>query len=72
MSFGSEIMMCCPFCQKQVIKVLEKPGYKGFKTSRGSGVSNTYATSVQGQYHVLNGCPACGKGLKEVEKGLFG
>jgi hypothetical protein len=70
--FLKETMFCCPFCQKQTIKVLEKPSYRGFKTSRGSGVSNTYSVNVKGEYQVLTGCTACGKGLKEVEKGLFG
>lgn len=72
MSFGSEVMMYCPFCQKQTIKVLEKPSYKSFGKSRGSGVSSSFSTTVKGQYIVLNGCPNCGKGKKEVEKGLFG
>lgn len=72
MGFEKEIMMYCPFCQKQTIKVLEKPAHRSFRKSRGSGVSNTYSTVVKGDYLVLTGCSSCGKTLKEVEKSLFG
>ena len=65
-------MLDCPFCSKKTIKVFIRPPYRGFKTARGSGVSNTFQVTVEGQYKVLNGCPECGKSKTEVEKALFG
>ena len=70
--FNKEVLMHCPFCQEKDVLVLEKAGYKGFKTSRGSGRSNTFAVSVKGGYVVITGCKKCGKTKTEVEKGLFG
>jgi hypothetical protein len=67
-----ESIVECPFCKDKNIKVVEKPSYRGFKTSRGSGRSDTYSVNVRGEIIVLNGCFSCRKGVKEIEKALFG
>ncbi len=72
MALGTELKEICPFCKKGMVTILEKPSYRGFKTSRGSGVSNTYSVNVKGDYVVVSGCSECGKTKKEIQVAIYG
>lgn len=61
-----EVVLYCPFCEKQTIKALHRAAYTGFKTARGSGVSNSFSKFHEEEYVILSGCSSCGKPEKEV------
>jgi hypothetical protein len=72
MGLESEIKETCPFCKKGTIIILEKAGYTTFKKSRGSGVTNSFAVNVKGDYRVGSGCPECGKTKEEIQHKIYG
>lgn len=72
MTLETEIKETCPFCKVGTVLILEKPSYRSFKTSRGSGVSNTYSVNVKGDICVASGCAQCGKSKQEIQKKIFG
>ena len=72
MTLETEIQETCPFCKEGKIIILEKKGYRSFKTSRGSGVSDTYSINVKGDYRVGTSCPKCGKTKEEIQRKIYG
>jgi len=62
---------CCPFCQKQTIKVFYRPTHGEMRTSRGSGVSNSFSVKKKAELIILSEtCSNCGKTKKEIEPEL--
>jgi hypothetical protein len=72
MTFEREFKETCPFCKEGVVIIMERPSYRSFKTSRGSGVSNTYPILVKGDFRVATHCEECGKTAKEIHKKIYG
>ncbi|MBI5176754.1 hypothetical protein HY995_01560 [Candidatus Micrarchaeota archaeon] len=72
MAFETELKETCPFCKKGTVIIMEKPAYRKFQTSRGSGVSNTYQVNVKGDFRVASGCSECGKTREEIKQKIYG
>jgi len=62
---------CCPFCQKQTIKVFYRPAHSEGGKSRGSGVTSHFSVKKNPELIILSEkCTACGKTKKEIEPEL--
>ena len=72
MALEKEIKETCPFCKKGTVIILEKAGYRTFKRTRGSGVSNSIEINVKGDFRVGSGCSECGKTSKEIQRKIYG
>ncbi|OIO26183.1 hypothetical protein AUJ14_02680 [Candidatus Micrarchaeota archaeon CG1_02_55_22] len=67
---NGERTIYCPFCSKYGVKAFYRAPFKGFGKSRGSGVTSTFSTKHNEEYHVLGDCPSCKAKKEEIKKKL--
>ena len=58
----------CPFCKRRKVKTSHKEGYLRAQTSRISAEEETRHVKNPDTYEVLEDCPHCGAGKKDIQE----
>ncbi len=64
------LILKCPFCEKETVSALFIPSFFQAHTSRTSHQSKTTFYKTKEKYEVQSGCSECGKSTKEIQKAL--
>ncbi|MEW6664110.1 MAG: hypothetical protein AB1512_02670 [Thermodesulfobacteriota bacterium] len=67
-----ETVLECPFCHKGKVRVFHKEGYLQPRVSRISAGRKVKYYRIPDTYQVLEGCPICKRGKKDIELELEG
>ncbi len=65
-----EVIIECPFCKKNVIKVIFTPSHFESHTSKTSSKSKTVFYKTKEKYEVQSPCTNCDKSVNEIQKAL--